>query len=202
MNKHLIKDTLALFVITAVAALLLSLVYEITKDPISAQKQKQKNEAYNEVLTTADSFEDMKLNNAEGILSEAGIDNKMAEINEVAKGTKGGETVGYCIKVTDHEGYGGDIEVVVGIKADGTVSGISFLSIGETAGLGMKAKEPEFKAQFAEKKVDSFKYTKSGKTADNEIDALTGATVTTNAVTNAVNSALAYFKSLGGGANE
>ena len=51
------------------------------------------------------------------------------------------ETVGYVVNVTSHEGYGGDIDISVGIREDGTVTGIEMLSISETAGLGMKAKE-------------------------------------------------------------
>lgn len=69
------------------------------------------------------------------------------------------------INVTSHEGYGGDIEISVGIASDGTVKGIEMLSIGETAGLGMKAKDAEFKDQFRDKKVQKFTYTKMEKKA-------------------------------------
>lgn len=120
----------------------------------------------------------------------------------VAKDANGKE-IGYVITVASHEGYGGDIEISVGILNDGTVKGIEMLSIGETAGLGMKAKEPEFKNQFQDKQVDVFFYTKSGEEGEDKIDALSGATITTNAVTNGVNSALVYFREvLGGGSGE
>ena len=76
-------------------------------------------------------------------------------------------------------------------------------SISETAGLGMKANEAEFKDQFKDKNVEKFSYTKSGESGDDKIDAISGATITTNAVTNAVDSALVYFQNeLGGGVNE
>ena len=91
----------------------------------------------------------------------------------------------------------------MGILSDGTVKGIEILTISETAGLGMKATEPEFKEQFQEKQVEKFAYTKSGEEGDDKIDALSGATITTNAVTNGVNSALVYFQNvLGGSSNE
>ena len=64
----------------------------------------------------------------------------------------------------------------------------------------MEADTDSFKSQFAGKKVDKFQYTKSGATVDEEIDALSGATITTNAVTNAVNAGLEYVKSINGGA--
>ena len=70
------------------------------------------------------------------------------------------------------------------------------LSISETAGLGMKADTDDFKGRFSNKKVAQFNYTKSGATAEYEIDALSGATITTNAMVNAVNAGLSYAKSL------
>ena len=107
--------------------------------------------------------------------------------------------LGYVITVTNHEGYGGDIKVSTGIFSDGTVKGIEMLSIGETAGLGMKATEDDFKDQFKDKLVELFTVTKSGSSNDSEIDALSGATITSNAVTNAVNSALVYYQNMLGG---
>ena len=76
---------------------------------------------------------------------------------------------------------------------DGTVNGIKILSISETAGLGMRATEESFYGQFAGRKVENFSYTKTGATADDEIDAISGATITTRAMTNGVNAGLAYF---------
>ena len=125
------------------------------------------------------------------------------EIGQVlwAKDTSG-TVLGYVITVTTHAGYGGDITFTMGIRQDGTVNGISILSISETAGLGMKAEEV-LKPQFANKQVAQFAYTKSGATMDSEIDAISGATITTDAVVTAVNGGLYYFQTqLGGSANE
>ena len=110
--------------------------------------------------------------------------------------------MGYVITVTTHEGYGGDIRFSVGIRNDGTVNGISILNIAETPGLGMKAEEV-LKPQFAGKTVSQFAYTKTGAVATEEIDAISGATITTNALVNGVNAGLNYFKNeLGGGISE
>ena len=103
-----------------------------------------------------------------------------------------GAPIGYVVTSTSNDGYGGAITVSVGIMADGTVSGIEFLTITETAGLGMNAQKPEWKAQYAGKNVEEFSVTKSGASADNEINAISGATITSNAVTGAVNAAV-YF---------
>ena len=105
-----------------------------------------------------------------------------------------GAVLGYVITVTTKEGYGGDIRFTVGITKDGTVNGIAILEIAETAGLGMRAEEV-LAPQFADKSVEQFEYTKSGAVSDSQIDAISGATITTNAVTNGVNAGLYYFQS-------
>ncbi len=95
------------------------------------------------------------------------------------------------------EGYGGEFEIALGIRMDGTVNQIAFLSLSETIGLGMEAKKPAFYEQFSGRRADAFAYSKSGAVAENEIDAISGATITTNAVTNAVNAGICYARSLG-----
>ena len=113
-----------------------------------------------------------------------------------------GAPLGYIFNVTTGKGYGGDIQLTVGIQADGTVNGYSVLSIGETAGLGMKAKDDaDWASQYAGKKVEAFQVVKdgSGSADDSKIDAISGATITSKAVTGAMNSCLAYFQSLEGG---
>ena len=204
MNK-ILKNTIIITVITLVAGIGLGLVYEVTKEPIAAAQEKAKQDAYMEVFADADSFEavDVDTKAAEAALKDAGLTSDV--IDEAAEAKDGsGETIGYVITATSKEGYGGDIQITTGIASDGTVQGISILSISETAGLGMKATEEDFQVQFKDKQVEQFKYTKSGAASDEEIDALSGATITTNAVTNNVNSALVYFQSVlgGGSANE
>lgn len=196
MSNESIKNTISLMLITLIAGLLLGVVYEITKEPIAAEQQRAKEEAYKAVFADADSFEDVKLDVAkvEKDLSDNGYDATIDEAMKVFD--KSGNVTGYVLTVTDHEGYGGDIQFAMGVKSDGTMNGISFLSIAETAGLGMKAAEEDFMNQFAGKKVDSFHYTKNGATVDGEIDAISGATITTNAVVNGVNAGLYYISTL------
>lgn len=196
MNSESIKNTVSLMLITLIAGLLLGLVYEITKEPIREERQRAKEEAYKEVFADAVSFENIELDSdkTDGELAKQGFNATVDEAMEVFD--KSGNLAGYVLTVTDHEGYGGDIQFAMGVKKDGTVNGISFLSISETAGLGMKAAEDDFKNQFANKNVTSFVYTKNGASAENEIDALSGATITTNAVTNGVNAGLFYISTL------
>lgn len=204
MDK-IIKNTLILTVVTVVSGLLLGLVYDITKEPIAIAQENTRQEAFRSVLPDAASFEEYEGYDAEkagALLVENGYDPD--EISDAVTGKDaGGEIVGYVVNVISHEGYAGDIEISVGIASDGTVTGIEMLSISETAGLGMKAAEADFKDQFKDKKVEKFTYTKSGESGDDMIDAISGATITTNAVTNAVDAALVYYQNeLGGGVIE
>ena len=199
--KGMIKDALILFAITLIAGLMLGVVNDITKEPIAQQEQKAKNEACQNVFAAADSFEAQELAvsaQREQVLTDAGISG--ADIDELmAAKDASGALLGYVITVTDHEGYGGDIQFSMGITNEGTLNGISLLSISETAGLGMRAGEV-LVPQFSDKNVSRFTYTRTGATADSEIDAISGATITTNAVVNGVNAGLAYFdKILKGG---
>lgn len=191
MNEKsaMIKDALILFAITVVAGLLLGVVYDVTKEPIAQQKAKAKQEACANVFAEAKSFE--TVTDLDGVAVSSNIDG--VDIDEVMRALDGDETLGYVITVTDHEGYGGDIQFSMGVTLDGTLNGISLLSISETAGLGMKAGDV-LVPQFANKKVEQFTYTKSGATNDSEIDAISGATITTNAVVNGVNAGLTYFR--------
>lgn len=207
--KSLVKDCVKLVVITLIAGLALGAVYGITKDPIAKQEEKKQQEAYKAVFPDAADFEDV-----EGFTTEAASEVIAAYENPI-DGHEGdeigsavtaldasGNAMGYIFNVTTGKGYGGDIQLTVGIKIDGTVCGYSVLSISETAGLGMKAKDdPDWGTQFADKQVESFNVVKdgSGSADDSKIDAISGATITSKAVTGAMNSCLAYFQSLEGG---
>lgn len=191
------KDALILFAITLVAGACLGGVYEMTKGPIAEADLAAKSEAYKVVLPEADSFEadDMTDLMATANADIAGMGFGNVTVDEAATGVDAsGAPVGFVVTSTSNDGYGGAITVSVGIQADGTVSGIEFLAIGETAGLGMNAQQPEWKAQYAGKNVDQFSVTKNGASADNEINAISGATITSNAVTGAVNAAVYFAK--------
>lgn len=195
--KEILLNSLKLCLITLVSGLLLGAVYEITKTPRKEQEEKTKQEAYEKVFKAADNFEELDFDEdkLKKYLADNGYKSSVAIIDGMVVAKDGdGNIIGYVITVTDKEGYGGNIQFTLGIQKDGTINGISFLSITETAGVGMKAQESKFKKQFEGRKVDSFKYTKNGASADNEIDSISGATITTNAVTNGVNSGILAYK--------
>lgn len=189
MNK-IVKNTLILTLITVIAGFLLGAVYEITKDPIAQAQEKTKKEAWQAVFSDVklDDFkaEDVDQKAANKAVKDMGTN---ATVDEVC--TAGDE--GYVITTTDKDGFGGNIQITVGIKKDGTINGVSILSISETAGLGMKATEPSFYNQYVNKQTDKFVVSKDGGDGE-QIDALSGATITSRAVTGAVNTALGYYQ--------
>lgn len=203
MKNKIIKDAIALTLITLVAGVTLGGVYEITKDPIAKQEAQAKAEAYEQVFTDAAAFEAVEMDDTltktiRDQLDQEGY--KAQSIEEVMRAEdQSGETLGYAFTVVTSEGYGGDIQFSMGVQNDGTLNGISILSIGETAGLGMNADTPAFKDQFVGKQVEKLQYTKNGATQDDEINAISGATVTTNAMTNGVNAGLCAFRVMEGG---
>ncbi len=205
--KAMFKDALILFLITLIAGLSLGGVYAITKEPIAISEEKRSKEAYREVFADAESFDEIEakdLDNDSFALStwtEKGYkDISVKNVLEAKDGS--GSLVGYVLVVNTKEGYGGDIKFTMGITNDGTLNGVSILSISETAGLGMRAEEV-LKPQFENKNVAEFNLVKTGKTSENEIDAISGATITSTAFTKAVNAGLFYYQSwLGGEKNE
>ena len=188
MNK-IIKNALILAAITLIAGLLLGAAHQVTLEPIQKQQEKEKQESCQNVFPEADSFEEVTMSDAQQAELKAAL-----TIDELllAKDASGA-TIGLVEIISTTEGYGGGMQFSMGIASDGTTKGISFLSLSETAGLGMRADTDDFKNQFKDKNVEAFSYTKSGASADDEIDALSGATLTTNAVTNGVNAGICCF---------
>lgn len=194
-KSTIIKDTMILLIITLVSGFALAAVNKVTAEPIAYARTEEKNKAYREMFKEANTFKEnetlaQKCNSSEQFLKDKGFNGTKVDEALVAKSNN--ETLGYIINATSPNGYGGNIQISLGLDKDGKVQGFEILSISETVGLGMKAKEEEFKSQFAGKNVKSIKYTKSGTANEDEINAISGATITTSAVTEAVNSALVY----------
>jgi electron transport complex protein RnfG len=180
--KENLRLGLILLLITGVAGLLLGGAFEITKAPIAASIEADRQSAMKEILPTADKFEK----------ADVKVSGKVSEVNAGLKGT---EIAGYAIKVAP-KGYGGPVEIMVGISADGKVSGIKILSHTETPGLGANAPEPKFSDQYKNKPTkDKLEVVKVAPKKDNEIQAITGATITSRAVTLGVSDAIDFYNS-------
>lgn len=195
-KSSMLKDTLSLFLITLVSGALLGTAYHVTKPIIDAKAAAKKLEAYAVVYPDAAGMQD-----SETMLAAiADIDTFFAEneisgayVTEVLEALDDkGEVIGYAMNFGATKGFGGAIDMSMGISKDGTIQGLSILSSNETQGFGSKASEPAFLDQFPGVKGPEIKAV-SGKSAENEIDGIAGATVTTKAVTSGINGALAFL---------
>jgi len=184
----IIRLALILLAITAVVAMLLGAVNEITKGPIAEQKAHALAEGMSEVME-AESYE--LLENME----DRGFDPLVAEVYTAVSA---GNTVGYCIKTTP-SGYGGVIEMVVGVDLDGAVTGVKITSMSETANVGTKTRDAEWLSQFKGKRNGVSVITR-GDAGENEVSAVSGATVSSKAVTNGVAAAIGAAELMKGAA--
>lgn len=200
--KTIFKSTVVLVAITLIAGLALATVYEVTKEPIASAEKTARENAYRMVLPDALSF--IATGIPEQSLYPVEVENSV-RINACLVGVAHEDPmsalsmsavnpiVGYVVNVTSPNGYGGDITLAVGILTDGSVSGVSVISQSETAGLGAKCADKAFTDQFVGI-MGPVEYVKGVKSEPNQIDAISGATVTTRAVTEAVNAAQAHVQ--------
>ena len=163
--KKKIPPFAILTIISLVAALMLAMTNTLTEAPIANAAAKAANEARTQVLPTAETFEEMSHDST---------------VDSLFRGLSGGVTVGYTATATV-TGFGGPIEVTVGMDADGKIAGLSVggSKFAETAGLGTRAREPEFTGQFLGKQPPLV--------LKQDVDAISGATITSAAVTKGVN---------------
>ncbi len=177
--KDFIRLAGTLCAITFIAAALLAATNSLTEERIAIAAEEKQNAAMRALLPEAEDFVTLK--------------------DGIWQAESGGTTVGYCVNSVT-KGYGGDIELLVGIAADGSLAGIEVLSNSETAGLGANCTKDDFKAQFGGQ--DYPISVVKGSSGGDQISALTGATITSNAVAKGVNQAfeelVAAFDEIGG----
>jgi len=199
-NKQIIHDALVLTAFTLVIGVILGAVYGITKAPIDKANEQTKKEAYQAVFADASGFnqQEYDADAADKMVADAGYDDTIDDVEQAVD--KDGNALGYVITVTAKDGSQGSITFSVGIKNDGTVNGYSITDISETPGLGMKAEEEDFYSQFENKTVDKFTVVKQKPASDDQIEAITGSTITSKAMANGCNAAIYYFQNALGGA--
>ena len=179
-TKFILKLAAILFAIVFVCSLLLALCNNLTEGRIQKLRIKEENEARVQVLSDAKEFKKV---------------NASADVLEAYVGTDAdGNTVGFCFKVAP-SGFGGKITMMVGVDTDCKVTGVKITDMAETPGLGAKASEEEWISQF-KSKADEISVVKTGNAKDSEINAISGATITSKAVANGVNIALKQAKAL------
>lgn len=176
--NNLVKYTIILLIVCAFSAFILSSTYSITKEKIRETQQKEELIKRKEIFKDADSFEEVKIEMNESI-------------NSVIKVKKSEKIIGYILNVRS-QGFGGELELVVGINVDKKIEGIRINKHQETPGLGDNANKPEFYSQYNNLEATKVNTVKSNPTK-NDIVAISGATITSKAITDGVNLALDFF---------
>lgn len=172
-----------LFLLTAICVGILGAVNSVTRPFIERNELASEEKAMKQLIVEAESFITVLVEEEKKI--------EETVIKKVVAAKKDSKTVGYVLRV-EPNGYGGIIKMLVGVDTEGKVKGISILEHSETPGFGANANRETFKGQFKERHTP-LKLSKSSPKED-EIEAITGATITSTAVTDAVNTAAEYVK--------
>ena len=185
MIKKIIGPAAALTIICVVVTALLAGTNYITKDIVAERAAATAEASRKQVLPAAASFEEVTIAEEENGMY-AGLD-------------AAGEVVGYVFE-TSGKGYGGAVNVMTGMTKDGEITAVTLVSHSETPGLGAKAGNDAFISQYQGAAPEGgFAVTKTAPTADNQVQAVTGATITSKAVTSAVNEAIELYETYGKG---
>lgn len=165
--NEIIKPVLVLVCICLVVTALLAYINSVTSPIIAKADQEKTEQAMSEVLTEADGFEKLETEN---------LPDRVTEIYTANNGS------GYVFMLTT-KGYGGDMKLICGMKADGTIEQCKTLSHAETSGLGSKTAEDPYRNQYSGKSDDTL----------SEVDAITGATISSTAYKNAIEDAFKAY---------
>ena len=180
-SREIIRMVVTLFAISLICSSILGVVNAVTKDKIAEIEAETRAAAMREVLPDAETFTDV----SDALSEEFKTENTITRIFSAT--ASDGADAGYAVMVAPR-GFGGEIVMIVGIGTDGAVTGVVITEMSETAGLGTKANDPAFLSQYAGKS-GSLSVVK-GEAGENQISAITGATVTSRAVTTGVLAAM------------
>jgi len=186
--KEIARLVLILTAICVVAALALAQVYELTKEPIARQKRLEVLKAIRAVLPNIDNEPDKDV-----VHLQLG-NTSSAESRQVTlfRGRLKGKLAGVAFVVKSREGYGGNIEIMLGVDPHGVILGVEILSHLETPGLGSKISEEAFRQQFAGRRLEDTRW--AVRKDGGDIDQITGATVSPRAVVDAIHQGLEFFQ--------
>ncbi|MFI3315267.1 MAG: RnfABCDGE type electron transport complex subunit G [Rikenellaceae bacterium] len=182
MESNLKNMVLVLVSITLIASSAVGVVYTLTKEPIKLAKEAKLNDAIVEVLPT---FSELLP------VVEVEVDGEKVNVYPAKNGDK---TVGYAVESFSKNGFGGMIKILVGFTSDGTIFSTEVISHSETPGLGdkMDKNKSNFSEQFKGK--DPAKSNLTVKKDGGDVDAITAATISSRAFTDAISNAYKAFQ--------
>jgi len=187
--NYIIKPALTLFITATVTVAALSIAYNYTLDPIERQKRKTQETAMRIVLPRASEYREIQTEKTGSIAA-------VYEGHFTHEALYGSDLVGYVVKLTP-EGYSGKIDLIVGFSiSDELITGMRVLRHTETPGLGALAVKENFYSQFSSLNIVPLSVVRTSP-GENEIQAITSSTITTKAITNAVNEAVNWYLNIG-----
>lgn len=184
----MLMPAIVLTSISVIIAGILAVTNNFTAPVIAKNSEKATNDALSVVVPLASEFKIVE--KAEESTNENDI--YIAYSND-------GKEAGYAVSVSPL-GFGGNIDIIVGFSLDKTITGVEIVNSSETPGLGSKASDKEFKEQFLDKKPP-LNVVKNEKPGENTISAISGATITSKAVTSGINTAMTELNNYLGGVN-
>lgn len=186
--RELLKLCVVLTIICCCAALSLAYVYELTREPIAYQKRQKKIRAINAVFPQFEDAPGLEIVRVPVCDEDLAVDGECKTFFNI----KNNQTVlGIAFEVSTVSGYGGDIHLMLGVLPGGAISGVKIIEHHETPGLGAKITNEEFYQQFSGKSLEETTWKLSRNSGD--IDQVSGATISSTAVLNAVHSGLNVY---------
>lgn len=183
--RDIIKPTIILFLICVIVTMALALTNYATENAIVEQTKIQEESARREVFSEAETFEE--ITELDSIIGE---NDEERLVKKAFNSLNSSEVLGR-VYLVESKGYGGVVSVAVGIDNSGKITGVKIVSHGETPGLGSKVQEEPFISQLVGiTPKESLTVVKSGASKEEELDAVSGATISSQAVVKAVQSAI------------
>lgn len=192
--KNSIILAVKLFIITAVATGVLAVVNNMTAPIVEARETKEYEDSLSKVFEGADEFKSLEDIDKAQFDKIAG---KNENIDDIVLAESGGEQVGYVFKVIGKGGYGGPITFVVGVDKENTIIGYEVLVHSETKGFGSQVTEDPFASSVIGNKMEGEIVSASEPSGDNDIQAISGTTISVKAILNGLNGAVDALKELG-----
>lgn len=193
-KSNLLKLSVTLFLIAGIMALLVAFVNNVTEPVIKQRNDQQISDALKTVVPNAETFSVYKLD----ITSVKSSDGKDVAVEGAWRAYKGSEEIGVCVKVAP-QGYGGPIEMIVGVSSDGKIIDAEIVSMSETSGIGTKIQDENFLSQFVGKTKG---ITISSSSSENSVQVVSGATKSSKAYIRGMNAALDVANKVLGGADD
>jgi len=192
--KHSLKTAISMICFALVGTALLAFIFQLTREPIAQSEAEARLDLFKQVLPE-NTYDNKILDNVVEIPADELLGNNQPTKANIASLNQ--HPVGVILEAVAHDGYSGDIKLLIAIREDGSISGVRVLAHKETPGLGdyIDIQKDRWITQFDNESLNKtaakqWQVKKDG----GQFDYKAGATITPRAVVRAVHKALLYFE--------